>query len=368
MPLDRLECTQCHAVLKPGKPVAEGKKVKCPKCGTIFIAGSKAKVGDAAPAQKGGGKSAAASGKTKVVDDDLEKSEGTYGFAGGDEPVVKPPEPPKPKKRRLRDEDDDDEDDEDEDDDDEDDEEEVDPVLEMYLKQNKSTNPRGPATAMITKPTNFVIITHGLLLILNFIAAVFWIFPIMFGEHCNIDVKDLKKNKDESFDKFRKKEYLPLVENENWDDLKEHLDQGSKLRKEDQDRRQEMLDKLEEMEDDKRQERWIQFIFPPLAMIYLGFVVYGAVQFQSLESYGWAWTSVIMALIPVASAGAVWTGGYAIRRLVPDDWLDDWVFWVLAVLVTLWAILAAVLQLVVILQPIVKDAFFYEEDFTNVAR
>ena len=44
MPFDRLSCPECRTTLKPGKPIAEGKKVKCPKCGNIFVAGAKLSV------------------------------------------------------------------------------------------------------------------------------------------------------------------------------------------------------------------------------------------------------------------------------------------------------------------------------------
>ena len=36
MPVTSFACSECHTVLKPTKPVPEGKKVKCPKCGNIF--------------------------------------------------------------------------------------------------------------------------------------------------------------------------------------------------------------------------------------------------------------------------------------------------------------------------------------------
>jgi len=39
MALSRLTCPECNSVLRPAKPVAEGKKIKCPKCQTIFVAG-----------------------------------------------------------------------------------------------------------------------------------------------------------------------------------------------------------------------------------------------------------------------------------------------------------------------------------------
>src|SRR4051794_18390762 len=39
MAITRLTCPDCGTVLRPAKPVAPGKKVKCPKCELIFAAG-----------------------------------------------------------------------------------------------------------------------------------------------------------------------------------------------------------------------------------------------------------------------------------------------------------------------------------------
>src|SRR5207244_1244833 len=40
MPLATLTCPACKVNLKPNKPVPPGKKVKCPKCATIFVTGN----------------------------------------------------------------------------------------------------------------------------------------------------------------------------------------------------------------------------------------------------------------------------------------------------------------------------------------
>src|ERR1700736_4984373 len=42
MPVTMLTCPGCKIVLKPTKPVPEGKKVKCPKCSAIFVSGNAA--------------------------------------------------------------------------------------------------------------------------------------------------------------------------------------------------------------------------------------------------------------------------------------------------------------------------------------
>jgi len=375
MPLEKLSCPDCGTALKPGKPIAEGKKVKCSKCGSIFVAGGSAKgAGDgkkraASPSDKiaatpGKGASAstptkAGTGETKQGDDD-DGGGGTYGFAAGDEPVLKPPEPPLVKKKKRLSDEDDDEDEDDNDEDDEDEEEKLDPVLEMYLKVDKSTNPRGPATALITGPSNLLIITHGLLALLQVVAFTFWVFPMLFGEHCNITPKDLKGESG-----FEKKEYKVVME-KTWDDIEADL-VNSKTREKDKEFEEKAMDHLKEMESDKRKERWIQMIFPPLLLAYCGLIVYGAVQMQSLESYPWAWTSVIMALIPAGSAGAAWIGVYWLMRLLgPVEFLDlGWgnvPYYVIFGFITAWAIFVAVYALMRMLEPIVKDAFFYVEE------
>src|SRR5262245_47854314 len=39
MSLTKLVCPECSKVLKPARPVAPGKKVRCPKCDAVFVAG-----------------------------------------------------------------------------------------------------------------------------------------------------------------------------------------------------------------------------------------------------------------------------------------------------------------------------------------
>src|ERR1700737_2742638 len=36
MPVAKLTCPNCHAVLKQAKPLPSGKEVKCPKCAHLF--------------------------------------------------------------------------------------------------------------------------------------------------------------------------------------------------------------------------------------------------------------------------------------------------------------------------------------------
>src|SRR5262249_11961773 len=107
MASSRLTCPECNATLKPAQPVPDGKKVKCPKCGAVFVAPGlvspqgveepaeqapapkakkqavpAAKAKQAAPAKAGAKKPAA---KKKKSDDDEEEG-GTYAFAPGHAP------------------------------------------------------------------------------------------------------------------------------------------------------------------------------------------------------------------------------------------------------------------------------------------
>src|SRR5437867_3729150 len=54
MSLTKLNCPECGTVMRPKSPVAPGKKVKCPKCETIFVARDDDEIEelDEAPAKK----------------------------------------------------------------------------------------------------------------------------------------------------------------------------------------------------------------------------------------------------------------------------------------------------------------------------
>lgn len=49
MPLTSLTCPICLAVLKPSQPVAEGARVRCPKCKGAFVAEGEPRIEEAAP-------------------------------------------------------------------------------------------------------------------------------------------------------------------------------------------------------------------------------------------------------------------------------------------------------------------------------
>src|SRR5262249_25071978 len=47
MPGNRFICPSCERTLKTGRPVAAGKKIRCPACGTVFpVPGEQAEAGE----------------------------------------------------------------------------------------------------------------------------------------------------------------------------------------------------------------------------------------------------------------------------------------------------------------------------------
>src|SRR5262245_2856019 len=142
MAVSNLVCPDCATVLRPAKPVAVGKRVKCPKCGTIFAAtddeedeleGAEAGERDQPAAQ---GRCKRASPVTKKPADEAKASTGieyessTYG-------VVKEPEDQEVEEKEERGAD----------------------MVTEFLKEAKTKDPRGPAQALVVRPSNWLIIT-----------------------------------------------------------------------------------------------------------------------------------------------------------------------------------------------------------------
>jgi len=87
--MPKYQCPECAAVLRRENPVAPGKKIRCPKCETVFVAEP---IRDEAPAGDNVKKKPRPETKAeakplpkKPVDDDEDEEGGTYGIAA-DEP------------------------------------------------------------------------------------------------------------------------------------------------------------------------------------------------------------------------------------------------------------------------------------------
>src|SRR5690348_14764281 len=78
MAVSRLTCPECGRVLRPAKPVAAGKKVRCPECDTVFVAGEDEEDDrPRRPAARKGAKPAAAGKKSAPK---KQEEEEVYGY------------------------------------------------------------------------------------------------------------------------------------------------------------------------------------------------------------------------------------------------------------------------------------------------
>jgi hypothetical protein len=372
MPLARLTCPDCHAVIKPAKPVEEGKKIKCPKCGNVFVAGA----ANGAPAQPVEKKTAAvaepakkeepAPAKKKPMDDDEDDGPATYGFSPGEEiakpepEVVKNKSKPKPKPKRRRDE----EDDEDDEDDEEEEvkEEKKDDVLDTYLKKHTETDPRGRATEIVTAPSNKIILTYGFLTLAQLVAFVYWIFPFFFLDHL-VSPKEIKDDEGALFYHDPKDVTKPMEPEKKWEEIQKEAREA----KSSDNRAAQALEKLNALESKTTWFRRLMMVPPFLLFFYCGAIVVGGVKMQSLESYGWAWTSVIMSLIPIGSVGACWAAVAWVMNLIgPFDFLYEDVpnlpYYVIIGGTSIWTLVVALDGMKALNSRTVKAAFAYVEE------
>jgi phage FluMu protein Com len=79
MAMTKLTCPDCGTVLRPAKPVAPGKKVKCPRCELIFVAGADEDKDDR-PRKPAAKKPAAKKAGSGVKEKPKKKEEEIYGY------------------------------------------------------------------------------------------------------------------------------------------------------------------------------------------------------------------------------------------------------------------------------------------------
>src|SRR4051794_18900273 len=100
MALTKLVCPECSKVLRPAKPVAAGKKVRCPKCEFVFVAGEDEDEDGAEEEEERPKKKKPVAAKkeapakkaapTKKAAADGEEEEGAYSLVGDNEDEDKP--------------------------------------------------------------------------------------------------------------------------------------------------------------------------------------------------------------------------------------------------------------------------------------
>jgi hypothetical protein len=259
MPVSKVSCPECGAVLKSSKPVTPGKKIRCPKCGESFTAPSEevqeARPRPATKASPAARKKTAAPppAPAKHTDDDDDDIGGTYA-------VIKEPED-----HRRDDDEDDDDDDRDK------------PDLTFALDLSVK-DPRGQAQMRIVRPSNWLILSGAI----GCLIQLFWIgwaaFPFIFNEGEWLSDAEVAQALGKT---YKEGTAPPHIERK---DMKG---------------------------DDEAKVEAMELIFlifhifvGSFAFVYLllaGLVVYGGVKMQNMESWGWGLAASIIALFGTAT-------------------------------------------------------------------
>lgn len=281
----RITCPDCKSVLRPAKPVPDGKKVKCPKCGNVFTTpGLTEEVFDVQaveePPKKASAKKAPEKKKQAAVkkagsvkppgnvqsppkkktayEEEEEQSGGIYAFFGA-------------KKEG---------------------EEEERPDIN-YAPDMSIKDLRGPAQEMVVKPSNLMMLLLGLSALSNLFLVCWSFWPMVFSE----SVVD--------WDKTLRKYYLGK-------DNKEAIQRIDGY-KEFKDIKDEDMKIIEQADERAVYDFWVGG-FPPmgrvwmigqfvLLLLYDGVAMIGAVKMQNLESRRWSIASSIMMLLPAGTGG-----------------------------------------------------------------
>lgn len=203
-------------MLKPAKELAPGKKLRCPKCDTVFAPVAAEAAAAPKPAK-------AAVQKPKVDDED--DGAGVYGISEAAE--NKADEATKEERQKAM----------------------------GPLKDRRAKSARGPAQAIITKPSNQLLATATMFCVSSIVSIVVILWPIVFA---------LERKPDE--------EGVASVS------------------------------KVKEISPEEKRARAIQgavvIAFAVLAFCYNGFIAAGAVKMQALESYAMATLGSILILLP----------------------------------------------------------------------
>lgn len=148
---EKYPCPKCGAVLRPSKPIPAGKKLRCPKCENVFAPTAAATAGAAAkPSDTFAVAEPPPKPPPKPVADDDEDSELGYG-------VTAETEAAKEKAKAAK------------------------KIVELGdLRDRFEKKKRGPAMALVVKPTNIMLWEGALLAVWAVIFIVWQIWDLVF--------------------------------------------------------------------------------------------------------------------------------------------------------------------------------------------
>jgi hypothetical protein len=312
--------------------VADGKRVKCPKCGAPFTAPGLVEDEEERPRKKVSGKKGQATIKKAVApkpspkkpapeeDGDEDAGGGIYSYAKENE------------------------------------QEEEDKPEIVYAPDMSIKDLRGPAQAVLVKPSNYLLLIGGVCCILDILIICVCFWPMVFSEHLFDHEEFLAKHHNIKIEKKKGDEIEgnPLTSRA----APTPQQDGKKtIPKERKDLSKEDLALVEEAEG------W-GFIWPSFIgrgwrfslmgmfialLIYNGITIMGAVKMQNLESRGWGIASSIMTLLPFGAASiavAVAFVFYLLFAMLLDDEKMGWMYaggtsvlvWVLTIVVGVWSL------------------------------
>jgi predicted Zn finger-like uncharacterized protein len=275
MASSRLTCPECNAVLKPAQPVPDGKRVKCPKCSSTFVAPGAApevleltEEGESAPkpkpkvkvvpakATKAAPAKPAAKKKPAPSKTDDDEEAGTYA-------VIKEP-------------------------DNDEDKPEIDYAPDMSIKDL-----RGPAQGMVVAPSNQMTLIGAIGCLINLVFVLYCVWPFMFSEYI--------LNHEEVLEEY----YTGSTK-------KEHKDRLKSIPKDRKGLNDEEKRIMEDFEDEEIAWRVTCAIVFFVLMIYNGVIVVGAIKMQNLESRAWGLVAAVMCIIPLCGWAPLLTGWWLI--------------------------------------------------------
>jgi predicted Zn finger-like uncharacterized protein len=336
MPLTKLTCPKCETVLKPAKPLPEGRKVKCPKCGTLFAAGE-----PAAPAPAAAKKPQPAAAKKKPVqkpqlprpgkDDDDEESGGVYSFV--DDGTAEEQEEEKERKPKIN------------------------YAVDMSIKDL-----RGPAQMIVMRPSNGLIFV-GIMGFLGWLGLiVVLLIPVLFP----------LRDDDEGKPRPAKAIGPGLAAGAQAAAPAPAFggQAGDKDKKKDEEGKSAFDVAGVDFSLFAVFAWWLLILaLLPLilGMVYCGFVTFGGVKMQNLESRAWGIASSILALLPFTTGGMMcltaFLCNWLLNMVLDDPAFSMYVAIVLMSIQTVIALAVGVWNLVVLMKPEVIEGFEYVPEY-----
>lgn len=378
-----ITCPGCKTKLQLADGTAPGSKIQCPSCKKLMVLPAASPAGPAGkPAQSTGGKPAQPAAKPPA---------NTPPAPSGKAPAKPAPAAPAitPGAKPMIDDDDDGPNsygvvhDPDDDEDDDDDEEEEIPVKSKgkgkgqkedapppkkrkkpkinYAPDTSVKDLRGPAMVQVVPPSNYLMIQCGIVMLTAVFSIAQAVWPFMFQDRILTPQAALR-------DHFRQLQGKGGQEGKSATSRWERIDKGyitwPKKNKKDDDQGfvgEDMKpDELEAAEEAIRKQMpfavaWV--VVSVLILAYSVAVAFGAVKMQSLESYPWALTGAILAMLPFNGVVLL------VYYFKPMNFSEDMPWVLLAIACEgIFYFFVGLLCLAVLLKKDVKTGFYYRSD------